>query len=100
MLLRPRADDYSQAHPGPADVLLLIEVSDTSLRHDRGIKLPLYVRHGVAEVWIIDLENNLVRFYHPPRGEVYSDITASEAPGLCALAALPGMAIDLSGLLG
>ena len=52
MLLRPRADDYTTSHPTAADVLLLVEVADSSLAYDRGPKLALYARHGVPEVWI------------------------------------------------
>src|SRR5438552_2381900 len=52
MLLRPRADFYGAAHPGPEHALLLVEVADTSLAHDRGRKLPLYARAGVAAFWV------------------------------------------------
>ena len=55
MLLRPRADFYESGHPTAADVLLLVEVADTSLAWDRGPKLALYAWHGVPEVWIVDL---------------------------------------------
>lgn len=99
MLLRPRADFYAQAHPAPADVLLLIEVADTTLEYDRGVKLPLYARHGVCEVWIVDLDARLVRFFRSPTGDAYTDITKSETPGSTPVAALPGVALDLTGLL-
>lgn len=99
MLLRPRADFYSQAHPVPADVLLLIEVSDSTSAYDRGIKVDLYARHGVTEVWIVDLDNNVVRFFRGCDGQSYSDITASETPRATPVAALPGVTIDLSGVL-
>ena len=49
MLLRPRADNYRDAAPQPDDVLLLIEVSDSTLHFDRQRKVPLYARHGVAD---------------------------------------------------
>src|SRR5690606_20818239 len=51
-LLRPRSDYYRAAHPTPSDVLLLVEVAEASLRYDRGVKIPLYARSGVAEVWL------------------------------------------------
>ncbi|MBC7780872.1 MAG: Uma2 family endonuclease [Proteobacteria bacterium] len=57
MLLAPRSSGYSQHAPGPEDVLLAIEVSDSTLRTDLRIKVPLYARTGVAEVWVIDVEN-------------------------------------------
>ena len=100
MLRRPRADFYAQAHPGPADVLLLIEVSDSTVAYDRGVKLDLYARHGITEVWIVDLDNNVVRFFRHGDGITYTDITASETPRATAVAALPGLTIDLANLLG
>jgi len=54
-LLRPRPDFYRAAHPRAADVLLLIEVADTTLRLDRRVKIPLYGRAGVLEAWLLDL---------------------------------------------
>jgi Uma2 family endonuclease len=99
MLLKPRADFYASAHPTAVDVLLLIEVADTSARYDRKIKLPLYARHGVCEVWIVDLDARLVRFFRSPTGDAYTDITKSETPGSTPVAALPGVALDLTGLL-
>ncbi|MDG4606155.1 MAG: Uma2 family endonuclease [Candidatus Contendobacter sp.] len=52
-LLRPRPDYYLKAHPRAADVLLLIEVSDSTVRFDRKTKVPLYARHGIPEVWLV-----------------------------------------------
>lgn len=99
MLVRSRTDHYAASHPTAADVLLLIEVSDTSLAYDRRIKVPLYARHGVAEVWIVDLENRLVRIYRRPAGEQYLDITSTETPGPTPVATVPDLVIDLSGVL-
>jgi Uma2 family endonuclease len=98
-LLRPRADYYREVAPSAADVLLIVEVSDSTQRYDRRVKVPLYARHGVPEVWVIDLENRLVHFHRRPSGDGYADMSASEAPGVTAVAALPGVAVDLSGLL-
>ncbi|HOM14528.1 MAG TPA: Uma2 family endonuclease, partial [Rubrivivax sp.] len=100
MLLQPRADFYADAHPGAADVLLLIEVADASARYDREIELPLYARHGVPEVWIVDLEARLVRFYRQPAGDAYVQATTTATPGRTPIAALPGTEIDLAQLLG
>jgi Uma2 family endonuclease len=99
MLTHHRSGGYRDNHPGAADVILLIEVSDSSLHYDRNVKLPLYARHGVSEVWIVDLENGLVRFCRQPQGDTYADITATETPGSTAVAGLSDIRIDLSGLL-
>lgn len=70
-LLRHRADYYRDAHPGPADVLMLVEVADSSLRYDVDVKLPLYARHGIPEVWIVDLEHRRLEIYRRPEGGAY-----------------------------
>ena len=67
-VLRPRADFYAAAHPGPVDVLLVIEVADTSLAYDLGTKVPLYARHGIPEVWLIDAATRQIRVFRRPVG--------------------------------
>jgi Uma2 family endonuclease len=95
-VLRPRADFYKSSHPGPGDVLLIIEVADSSLRYDRLIKVPLYARHGIAEVWLVDIDGrSLSRFTDPsPLGYRRSD-TPAALSGL-AITGLPGRTLDLS----
>jgi Uma2 family endonuclease len=94
-LLQPRADFYEPAHPGPADVILLVEVADTTQRYDRQVKLPLYARHGVPEVWLVDLEENAIEVFREPSADGYrhaerlADLTAVPVAGL------PGVAVDL-----
>ena len=69
LLLKPREDLYAEAHPGPEDVLLLVEVADASGTYDREVKAPLYARHGVQEVWVVDLaEGKVHRFLDPSPG--------------------------------
>lgn len=98
-LMKPRADFYRKALPTPADTLLIIEVSDSTVRYDRQIKLPLYARHGIGELWIVDLEANLLRMYQQPQGDTYVQASEAANPGITAIAALPGVSVDLSGLL-
>ena len=66
-----RVRDYRLALPGPEGVLLLIEVSDTTLTYDRGVKLPLYARAGIREVWIVDLPGEVVERHTDPSGDGY-----------------------------
>lgn len=81
LLLRARPDAYAASHPVSDDVLLLIEVSDTSLPFDRDVKLPLYAGAGVPEVWIIDLQSDRIEVHRRPVGEAYSEVeTVTEAP--------------------
>ncbi|WP_295398954.1 Uma2 family endonuclease [uncultured Thiocystis sp.] len=50
-------DNYSDRHPGPSDIRLIVEVSDTTLLYDRDVKLPLYARVGIPEVWLLDAQS-------------------------------------------
>ena len=77
-ILRPRADFYTTGHPGPADVLLVIEVSDTSLAYDLGTKVPLYARHGIPEVWVVDAATRRTRVFRQPTGGRYTDESSVE----------------------
>jgi Uma2 family endonuclease len=98
MLLRTRDDDYRASHPSAADVLLLVEVSETSLVYDRGIKLALYAKFEVPEVWIIDLPGSAVEIYREPKDGVYV-LRERLTDGLLAPALVPGVTIDVTGLL-
>ncbi len=98
-VLVPRADEYGTGHASAAEVLLLIEVSDSTLDFDRQVKLPLYARHGIAEVWIVDLQNGGIHFHRGPESGAYTEHSATREPGTVHLAALPGVEIDLSRLL-
>ncbi len=73
-LLVPRSDFYAAAHPGPEDVLLVIEVAETSADFDRQVKAPLYARAGVREVWLVDLPSRRVEVYRSPSGDTYRDV--------------------------
>jgi Uma2 family endonuclease len=65
-LLRPRSYFYDSDHPGPEDILLVVEVADTSVAYDRGLKIPLYGRSGIAESWLIDVNRGTVTMYRDP----------------------------------
>jgi Uma2 family endonuclease len=69
MLLRPRDDFYAAHHPGPEDVLLVVEIADSSLDYDRGVKARLYAAAGIQEYWLADLKANILwRLSSPDRG--------------------------------
>jgi Uma2 family endonuclease len=98
MLLRPRADFYRKSHPTASDVLLLIEVSDGTLRYDGQVKVPLYARHGVPEVWLVDLTGNELHCLRSPQDGTYAHTTSFRAPGKVPLSMLDAVAVDLDGL--
>jgi Uma2 family endonuclease len=96
VLLQPRS--YADAHPAPSDVLLVIEVSDSTLRFDREIKTPLYARHGIAEVWLADVAAPRLHVFRRPTDRGYTDTQSIDVPGKLEVMAMSGIAIDLTGL--
>ena len=68
-IVRGTRDDYRERHPAPADIALLIEIADTTLDRDRGIKLRAYARAGIAQYCIIDLVGRRAEFYREPQPE-------------------------------
>lgn len=64
---------YREAHPSPREILLLIEVADTTLAYDRGTKAPLYARFGIPEYWIVNVPDRCVEVYRNPQNGQYSD---------------------------
>ena len=97
MLLRPRADRYRQGHPTAAAVL--VEVADSSLAYDRGSKLALYARHGVPEVWLVDLPGRAVEIRREPGPQGYAE-RRRVTEGAATPTLVPGLTVDLAALLG
>jgi Uma2 family endonuclease len=99
-LLRPRPDFYTTGAAAHADALLVVEVAETSLRYDRDDKIPLYARHGIPEVWLVDLKTQrLVRYRNPQHG-AYTLIDEPDLVSPLEIAALPETRLDLSTLFG
>jgi Uma2 family endonuclease len=99
-LLRPRDDFYAAGHPGPGDVLLVVEVSDTSLEYDRKTKLPLYAAAGIAEAWIVDLAAGRLEVYSQPRGGLYTRSALYGREDTIASTAMSGLTVPVSDILG
>jgi Uma2 family endonuclease len=100
VLLRPRSDFYETAVPGPESVLLLIEVAETSLPYDREIKLRLYARAGVPEVWLVDLVRNEVEIHREPTPEGYRRGETLGPGDRLAPMALPEVSLSPAQFLG
>lgn len=73
-LLRPRADFYAEEHPTSSDVLLVVEMADTSVELDRSKKLPLYARAGVPEAVIVVLPEEIIEAHAEPVGGRYQQV--------------------------
>lgn len=98
-VLRPKPDDYESATPRPEDVLLAVEVADSSLRYDRAIKLPLYARHGIPEVWIVNVPARLIEVFRGPKEDSYAEESQISRDGTLTIAMLPDIAIPASTIL-
>lgn len=98
-LLRPRDDFYAQAHPGAADVLLIIEIADSSVEYDRNIKLPTYAHSGIPEVLIANLAADTVEAYSDPVNGSYQHTRLYKRGETFSPQMLPGIAIKISDIL-
>lgn len=97
-LLRRREDFYEQAHPGPEDILVLVEVADSSLAYDRDRKLPLYARFAIPEVWLVDVPGKALIVHRDPENGAYRTRFRVQDLSRVDIAALPGIALDLRSL--
>jgi len=98
-LLRPREDYYTTAHPEAGEVLLIVEVAEASLAYDRDVKVPLYARHGIPEVWLVDLAGHRLHIHRAPANGSYQEVQILAAPGRIALTALSDVAINFEGVV-
>jgi Uma2 family endonuclease len=98
-LVRLRPDFYASGHPGPSDVLLVVEVVETSVESDREVKLPLYARAGVPEVWLVDLERGFIEVEQDPSPEGYRSVQQRTHGQHLAALAFPDAGLSLDEML-
>ena len=91
---------YASGHPGPGDVLLLIEVADTSSRYDRRVKVPLYGISGIPECWLVDLEQETVTVYRDPTPNGYRTIQTLRRGERLSVSTLPDLRLAVDDILG
>jgi Uma2 family endonuclease len=99
-VLRAREDDYRGTHPTPADVLLLVEVAHTSIAYDREVKVSLYARHGIPQVWLVDLSSGTLIDFRQPTADGYRFTRVLEAGDLVQAAEVPGLELAVADILG
>jgi Uma2 family endonuclease len=97
-LLRRHWRESSHDHPTVGDVFLVVEIADSSLNFDRAVKLPLYARAGIPEVWIVDLTTDTVHVHRNPSGLGYGSVTQVGSPGQLDVEALAGVTIQVSAI--
>lgn len=98
-VLKLPSAQYRRKQASASDALLVIEVSDTTLRKDLHVKIPLYARYGVSEVWIVDLEKSCLRFYRSLVDGQYQQVSVIADPRTAPVPGLVDSDIDLAGLL-
>ena len=99
MLLKPSADFYRKRHPQPEDVFLLVEIADSTLERDQDEKLPIYARTGIAEVWIVNLNDQTIEVYAQPGFTGYGAKTVLAAGDQASPQAFPDATVDVAELL-
>ncbi|MGH2759163.1 MAG: Uma2 family endonuclease [Actinomycetota bacterium] len=99
-VLRPRDDFYRKAHPRPADVFLLVEVADTTLRRDRREKMPVYATAGIPEAWLLDITGRRLEVYSRPSPDGYKATTILTPGELVSPQAFPDVVLAVEGLIG
>jgi Uma2 family endonuclease len=96
-LLRP--GNYADAHPGPDDVLLIVEVAESSLQYDRDVKLALYARYGIPEAWLVDVVRNTITLYRDPAPHGYRSMAEPRRDETIAPQQLPELVLEVARLL-
>jgi Uma2 family endonuclease len=99
VLLRPRSDFYASGHPGPADILLIIEVAESSFEYDRAVKAPLFARSNVNEYWLIDLNENVLYRHLTPERNRYRTVRRYSRGQSLSPELLPGCVVSVDDLI-
>ncbi len=100
MLLRYKDDFYRSGHPHPSDVLLLIEVADSTINSDRELKIPLYAEDGIIEVWLVDINNACIEVYRNPTATGYQDIQKYDRGQILSISSFSDIRIAVDEILG
>jgi Uma2 family endonuclease len=100
LLARPREDYYAGKRIAPEDTLLVIEISDTTVRYDQNRKMPLYAKSGVPELWIENLQKNVILVYRNPGPEQFSTSLVFRPGESVSLTAFPEVIFKVDELLG
>jgi Uma2 family endonuclease len=99
-LLKPRRDFYANSHPTAEDVLVVIEVADTSVEYDRSVKLPLYARAGIPEAWLLVLPKEVIEVHSQPRNGKYQKVRRLKRGKTLTSPTIPGLSCRVEDLLG
>jgi Uma2 family endonuclease len=96
VIVRLRSDDYVNSHPSPADIILVIEVADSTIKFDREKKAPLYAAAGISEYWIVNLIDNRLEIYRQPEESIYASIQIVTPPRSISLPQFPDIVVQIN----
>ncbi len=99
MLMAARPDRYALGHPGPDEVLLLVEVAESSLNFDRRTKIPFYASAGIREVWLVDLVHDCIDVYTGPGSGGYQVTRSVEMGETLAPSSLPDLELEVARII-
>jgi Uma2 family endonuclease len=99
-LLQPRPDFYESGHPQPEDIFLIVEVADTTAKFDRGVKIPLYAKDNIAEVWLVDINQQCIEVYRQPSPTGYKNVQTFQRGQTLSIQAFPDIEITVDQVLG
>jgi Uma2 family endonuclease len=99
-LLRLRPDFYAQGHPAPSDVLLVVEVADSSTEFDRAVKLPLCAEAMIPEFWLVNLPGEKIEVFSNASNSAYQDSQEFGRDEFVASRILPGLSLSVDSILG
>jgi Uma2 family endonuclease len=98
VIARLRQDNYLDSHPNPADLILVVEVADSSLDFDKNTKANLYAAAGIQEYWIINLVDDRLEVYRQPNSAIYTEMKIISAQASISLPQFPDITIDLTAI--
>ena len=93
-----RNDDYLDSHPSPSDLILVIEVADSSLDFDKNTKANLYATAGIQEYWIVNLVDDRLEVYRQPNSSIYTEIKIISSQDSIELPQFPEITLNLAAI--
>ena len=99
-LLEPQPDFYESRHPKPADIFLIVEVGDSTIKYDREIKIPLYAENDIIEVWLADINEQSLEVYRQPTANGYRQVQKLQRGQSLSIQHFPGINIQVDEILG
>ncbi|MBE9005954.1 Uma2 family endonuclease [Fortiea sp. LEGE XX443] len=99
-ILKPRDDFYATTHPQPQDIFLLIEVADSTITYDREEKIPLYAEANITEVWLVDINGQIVEVYQQPIATGYQQMQKFTSGETLSIPSFPEVKISVNEIFG